>query len=639
MCGITGFIGSYKSFGLEDLKLMNNQIIHRGPDDEGYYTDELNFVALAHRRLSILDLSESGHQPMYSKSKRYIIVYNGEVYNFEEIKVELDSKLKIEWRGHSDTEVILEAIEFFGIDKALNRFNGMFAFALYDTLKKEIYFARDRFGKKPLYYYHQNGVFVFASELKSMVKHPQVTKDISKEALNLYFKLGYIPAPYSIYENIFKLEASTYAKLKLENNELTFFNYYKIDKYDLKISNESEAIETLDSLLEDSVKKRMVSDVEIGSFLSAGIDSSIVTAYMQKNSSYKINTYTVGFDVKDYNEAPRAKEIASYLGTNHHEHYLTQKDIMDVIPDLSNIYDEPFSDFSSLPSVLITKYASENVKVMLSGDGGDELFGGYTRYTLAKKSWSKINSSSINKLLFKISSRIPISTFDNQIIGKMISQYTNRKGFIGDKIAKFFESVSLEEGFLTSSYLLNSPWKNNQIVRNYRSLNFIEDIINHIESLNLNKFEQMMCFDRKLYLSDNNLVKIDRASMANSLEVRSPLLDYRLLEFSNSLDTSLKINNNTGKYILKKVLNKYIPEKLMDMPKTGFSVPMGDWLRNDLKDWAYELLVYGKNNYNDLLDFDLIFKFWNEHQNMKRNFPQQLWSVLMFIMWFQHEEK
>jgi len=393
-----------------------------------------------------------------------------------------------------------------------------------------------------------------------MVKHPQVTKDISKEALNLYFKLGYIPAPYSIYENIFKLEASTYAKLKLENNELTFFNYYKIDEYNLRASNESDAIETLDSLLEDSVKKRMVSDVEIGSFLSAGIDSSIVTAYMQKNSSSNINTYTVGFDVKDYNEAPRAKEIASYLGTNHHEHYLTQKDIMDVIPDLPNIYDEPFSDFSSLPSVLITKYASENVKVMLSGDGGDELFGGYTRYTLAKKSWSKINSSSINKLLFKISSRIPISTFDNQIIGKMISQYTNRKGFIGDKIAKFFESVSLEEGFLTSSYLLNSPWKNNHIVRNYRSLNFIEDIINHIESLNLNKFEQMMCFDRKLYLSDNNLVKIDRASMANSLEVRSPLLDYRLLEFSNSLDTSLKINNNTGKYILKKVLNKYIPE-------------------------------------------------------------------------------
>jgi asparagine synthase (glutamine-hydrolysing) len=638
MCGIIGFIGNYKSFGLEDLKLMNNQIVHRGPDDEGYYIDKINYVALAHRRLSILDLSESGHQPMYSKSKRFIIVYNGEVYNFEEIKVELDSKLKVEWKGHSDTEVILEAIEFYGIEEALKKFNGMFAFTLYDTTKRELYFARDRFGKKPLYYSHQNGVFVFASELKALVKHPQIAKNVSREALNLYFKLGYIPAPYSIYENIFKLGASTYAKLKLENNELTFFNYYKIDEYNLRASNESDAVETLDNLLEDSVKKRMVSDVEIGSFLSAGIDSSIVTAYMQKNSSSNINTYTVGFDVDDYNEAPRAKEIAKHLGTNHHEHYLTQKDVMDVIPSLANIYDEPFSDFSSLPSVLITKYASKKVKVMLSGDGGDELFGGYTRYTLAKKSWSKINSSSINKLLFKIGSKVPISTFDNQIIGKMLSKYTNRKGFVGDKIAKFFESVSLEEGFLTSSYLLNSPWKNNQIVRDCKNSNFIEDIIDNIESLNLNQFEQMMCFDRKLYLTDNNLVKIDRASMANSLEVRSPLLDYRILEFSNSLDTSLKINKNNGKYILKKVLNKYIPEKLMDMPKMGFSVPMGDWLRNDLKDWAYELLVYGKNNYNYLLDFDLIFKFWEEHQNMKRNFPQQLWSVVVFIEWAKNEK-
>lgn len=636
MCGITGFVGYYNNFGKDDLKIMNSQIAYRGPDDEGFYIDELNYVALAHKRLSILDLSPTGHQPMKSKSQRFVIVYNGEIYNFNQIKKELDSDYNIEWDGHSDTEVLLEALEHYGIQKALNKCNGMFAIALYDKKENFLYLARDRHGKKPLYYTSQNGVFVFGSELKSIVKHSSVKKNISVEALDLYFKLGYIPTPYSIYQNIYKLEKSSFLKLEINSNQTSKIKYYTPDSYKPLITTKNEALLKLNDLLEDSVSKRMIADVGVGSFLSAGIDSTIVTSLMQRNSRSKINTYTIGFDVEDYNEAPRAKQIAKHLGTNHHEHYLTQKDVLKVIPELVNIYDEPFSDFSALPSILITKLASKDLKVMLSGDGGDELFGGYSRYFLAKNSWEKVNSSYLSKLLFKVGSEIPLSFYENKIFELLISSYTRRKGFVGDKIGKFFDSISLDSGFLTSYYLLNSVWKNQNIVNIRCPSQLIEKKIKKIEMMNLNYYEQMMYFDRELYLPDSNLVKIDRASMSNSLEVRSPLLDYRILEFSNTLDTSLKISGINGKIVLKQLLNKYVPDELMNMPKTGFSVPMGAWLRNELKGWAYETLSYGRDNCGHLLDFDKIFKHWNDHQDMRRNYGHGIWSVVVFLAWHKN---
>jgi len=638
MCGIVGFIGNYKKFSKTDLVKMNNTIHHRGPDDEGYYIDDVAKVALAHKRLSILDLSTTGHQPMFSQSKRFVIVYNGETYNFNDIKIELEKEKKYNWSGHSDTEIILEAIEYYGIEESLKKFNGMFAFTVFDKLNNIVYLARDRYGKKPLYYTIENNVLIFASELKALKQHSLINTSINKEAIDLYFQLGYIPTPYSIYENIYKLESSSYIKVDLNNiNNFEIKKYYKVNTVTSSIYDKEEALKKLEFLLEDSVQKRMLSDVSIGSFLSAGIDSSIVTSIMQKYSSQKINTYTVGFDTKEYNEAPRAKEIAKYLGTNHNEMYLTQQDVLDIIPKLIEVYDEPFSDFSALPTMLVTQFASQDVKVMLSGDGGDELFAGYTRYSLANDSWNKINSSLFYRYLYKVGCSMPMSIYDNKIFEKLISSYTNRTGFVGDKISKLCNSISLEKGFLSSYYLLNSVWKDESIVRNFKSSNFISNIILDIEKMDLNNYESMMQFDRKLYLIDNNLLKVDRASMSNSLEVRSPLLDYRLFEFSNTLDTSMKIKNKKGKLILKDLMSKYIPSELMDMPKTGFSVPMANWLRNELKDWGYEILVYGKENYADILDFDLIFKYWDEHQMMKRNYPQQLWSVIVMIEWFKND--
>lgn len=638
MCGIVGFFGNYKDFSKDDLIQMNNKIHHRGPDDEGYFIDENLKIALAHKRLSILDLSTAGHQPMSSKSKRFIIVYNGEIYNFNEIKEELEKEKTYNWDGHSDTEVVLEAIEFYGIEKALNKFNGMFALSIVDKKEKVLYLARDRYGKKPLYYTIQNNVLVFASELKALKQHTIVNTSLDKKALDLYFKLGYIPTPYSIYENIYKLESSSYMKVKLDDiNSFEIKKYYKTNEVSSSIYNKEDALKKLEFLLEDSVQLRMISDVSIGSFLSAGIDSSIVTSIMQKHSSKKINTYTVGFDTKEYNEAPRAKEIAKYLGTNHHEMYLTQQDVLGIIPKLIEVYDEPFSDFSALPTMLVTQFASKDVKVMLSGDGGDELFSGYTRYSLANDSWNKINSSVVYKYIYKIGCSLPINIYDNKLSSYLISNYTNRKGFVGDKISKLCNSISLEKGFLTSYYLLNSVWKDESIVKNIQSDSCIGNIISDIEKMGLNNYEAMMQFDRELYLIDNNLVKVDRASMSNSLEVRSPLLDYRLFEFSNTLDTSLKIQNKKGKLILKELMSNYVPSTLMDMPKTGFSVPMADWLRNELKDWGYEILIYGKDNYSDILDFDLIFSYWNNHQLMKRNYPQQLWSVIVLIEWLKND--
>mgnify|MGYP001194696410 CR=1 FL=1 len=645
MCGISGILYSHSHHEVSFIsKLMNQELTHRGPDASGQWIDDNNTVALSHRRLSILGLGIDGNQPMSSKCGRFIIVFNGEIYNFQQIKKQLQlSDLK----SGSDTEVLIEAISKIGITRTLDIANGMFAFAVWDKKNLCMTLARDRMGEKPIYYSIQNNALIFASELKALTKASGFEFKICSKALNLYFQHGYVPAPYSIYKQVNKLLPGHFIEFSQENltnqdslvQSKPFWELRHSLDFKKKVfykNNPQDAIKDLTILLEQSTKKQMVSDVPIGSFLSGGIDSSIITALMQKNSMNPINTFSIGFYDKSFNEAQYAKEVANFLGTNHIEHYVSPDEAYEVIPDLGRIYDEPFADPSQIPTYLVSKIAKQNVTVALSGDGGDELFGGYNRHVFLKmwesfevlpyqmrKLAGKLLNAGQNIKLFNILESADLINFLPNNLNDKVSKISNRLIDIKDS-KELIKSLSKIDNSYQTAINENLIAENTEAFHNF-------------ETYPGSLMEKMTYLDAMKYLPDDILVKVDRASMANSLETRAPFLDYELVNFAFGLPEDLRVRNRNSKWILKQALYKFVPRELIDRPKMGFGVPVGSWINGPLKNWANSLLTEEKLNREGLLNTKLIRDRWLAHQNGSANWDSFLWSVLMFVQWMDSQ--
>jgi asparagine synthase (glutamine-hydrolysing) len=562
MCGICGFYSNSNIFSESDLKKMTFSLAHRGPDAEGFYY--AGSIGMGHRRLSIIDLSSSANQPMISHNGRYVMVYNGEAYNYKEIELDLRlASYDLRLTTTSDSEIILEAFALWG-PEFVNRLNGMFAIAIYDKEEKTIYLFRDRVGVKPLYYFWDGQNFAFASELKSLLKSSFINKNISVNpiAINEYLHLGYIPEPHSIYKNIYKFPAGSFGKLN--NNGFEIKRYWNIDDKisDKLITDENEAKEILKDLLISSVKYRMISDVPFGTFLSGGIDSSLVTAIAQSISPEPVKTFTIGFKEATHDESTYAKAIADYLGTNHHEYILTENDALDLIPDLPGIYDEPFADSSAIPTLLVSKMAKQSVTMTLSGDGGDELFMGYGAYKWAERLDNPF-----------------IKSFRSPIKG-MLSLLSNRY----KRASHLFEKVQQDQIrshiFSQEQYLFSRAEIKNLLKEEYYREFKLDEM--PVLSRQLEASEEQALFDLKYYLKDDLLVKVDRASMHYSLETRVPLLDYRIVEFAFNLHPSLRSRNGLSKYLLKKVLFDFVPAKYFDRQKQGFAVPLQKWMKSGI---------------------------------------------------------
>jgi asparagine synthase (glutamine-hydrolysing) len=643
MCGIAGFLTRNRINFDPVLKEMSDAIYSRGPDSSGQWFDNNNGIGLAHRRLSILDLSKEGVQPMISDSRRFIMVFNGEIYNHLQLRIDLESNFKnIKWRGTSDTETILKCIELLGIDSTFKLLEGMFSIGLWDKKNNDLILCRDRLGEKPLYYGWQGNTFLFSSELKAIKKHPDFNKIIDLNSLSLFFKYNYIPTPYSIYKGISKLTPGTYISINLINKTEKSTKYWdfksvlKNKPFDTNKISSLEITNQLETLLKKNIKDQMLSDVPLGAFLSGGVDSSMVVALMQSISDKPIKTFTIGFDNKNFNEATYAKEIADYLKTDHTELYISPKDALDVVPLLHEIYDEPFADSSQIPTFLVSKLAKEKVTVSLSGDGGDELFAGYNRYILANKIWPIINfipliiRKNIGKALRLISFQYwnNLFLYANKLLPKKYKLMN-----LGDKIHKF--SYLLDSYNISNLYdKIVSFWSiEDNIVKNH---NFKKVENNFFDFECISDIEKMMALDTLTYLPDDILVKVDRAAMSVSLETRVPFLNHKLVEFASKIPLELKLKNNSSKWILKQVLFKYIPKKLIERPKMGFGVPIDSWLRGPLKNWTENLLSEKKLNEQGILNTNIIRKKWDEHLSGKRNWQYHLWGVLMFQAWYEN---
>ncbi|GJL80342.1 MAG: asparagine synthetase B [Nitrospinaceae bacterium] len=594
---------------------------------------------------------------MISAGERYVIAFNGEVYNFSALRQELDSLwekresgIRERWRGHSDTEVMLAAIEQWGIENAVKKFIGMFAFALWDKKDQLLYLVRDRLGIKSLYYGWQGNSFIFGSELKAIKEHPRFEKKINRDAITLLMRYNYIPAPHSIYKGIHKLLPGHILKLSAKENPNTapeshcYWSAREVAENGISnpfTGSEEEAVQQLDSILRDSVKLRMASDVPLGAFLSGGIDSSTVVALMHAQSTQPVKTFSIGFYEEGYNEAQYAREIAKYLGTDHTELYVAPEQAMAVIPRMPTLYDEPFSDSSQIPTFLVSQLAKKHVTVSLSGDGGDELFWGYDRYNVGRKLWKMIGwmPAGGRKLLGQFISSIPESTFD-QCLGWLYPAMNKNAHFksIGRKLHSM--SRVLETGTSNSLYFrLISHWKEPEsLVIGATEPTTV--LSNGNPSGKISDFSQKMMFlDTITYLPDDILTKVDRASMGVSLEARVPLLDHRVVEFAWRVPLDMKLKKGQVKPLLKQVLFKYVPKELIERPKKGFSVPVGSWLKGPLKEWAEELLCERRLREEGFFDPAPIRKIWAEHLAGGSGWKLHLWDVLMFQAWLENQNQ
>lgn len=624
------------------VRSMVAAIRYRGPDDSGVWCDERAGIGLGHARLSILDLSPEGHQPMVSVSGRYVIVFNGEVYNFAELRSELEI-VGQKFRGHSDTEIMLAAFEEWGIEKAVPRFVGMFAFALWDRHTRTLTLGRDRLGEKPLYYGWQGETFLFGSELKALRAHPAFMAEVDRNALALLLRHNYIPAPYSIYQGISKLLPGCLLTVSLSQRNPRIAPYWS-GKQAIEAGvthpfegSESTAVSALEALLKDAVGQQMVADVPLGAFLSGGVDSSTVVALMQAQSSRPVKTFTVGFHEEGYDEAPHAKSVARHLGTEHTELYVMPKEAMSVIPRLPALYDEPFSDSSQIPTFLVSELARRHVTVSLSGDGGDELFGGYNRYFWATNIWRRVGwaPQPMRSALAGALMALPPSAWNGVFMS--LSRFLPvgwRYANPGDKLHKLAEVLAVrtpEEIYLG----LVSHWKQpTEVVRGSHEPPTV--LTDPARWADLPDFEQrMMYLDQMTYLPDDILTKVDRAAMGVSLETRVPFLDHRVVEFAWSLPLSMKIRHGQGKWLLRQVLYRHVPKELMERPKMGFGVPIDMWLRGPLKGWAEELLDEARLQREGYFNPRPIRRKWAEHLTGRRNWSYYLWDVLMFQAWLE----
>ena len=615
MCGIAGFIDFNKKTDFNILKKMTDVLYHRGPDDSGYsfYHRQNYHIGLGHRRLSILDLSKYGHQPM--KFDNLEIVYNGEVYNFKEIRCELE-KYGYTFESNSDTEVILKAYHKWGIE-TVHKFNGMFAIAIYDKKEEKLVLIRDRAGVKPLYYYFKDNLLMFASELKSFHQNYNFKKEIDLNVVSQYLQFGYILEPYSIFKNTYKLKAGHYLKFSLKNKQMDIEKYWDvIDYYNkpkLQIS-EDEVIKETEKLLKSAFNYRMIADVPVGVFLSGGYDSSIVTAILQKNSTEKLKTFTIGFYEEKYNEANYAKEVAKYLRTDHTEYYCTQKEALDIVPTLSEVYDEPFADQSVIPTILVSKLAKQSVTVSLSADGGDEIFGGYNKY---------LTNLEMKSRIFKL-----LKIFGKNNL-ESIAYSLQKKGIIKDKffinkIAKLAYEENIELQKLISYF--TTPLQIQKLIGSCQNLDTNFDKIDEVKDTHFNK---MFAIDYKTYMIDDVLHKVDRATMSVSLEGREPLLDYRIIEFVAQLPDRYKIKDGEKKWLLKQITHKYIPKEIMDRPKMGFGVPIEKWLKNELK-----YLIEDFFELDSILDKKELSEIKSLFFQNRVNY-QMILNILIFQMWWK----
>ena len=654
MCGIAGIFGQSSDGLLEgQVNKMIMSLVHRGPDDSGIWINKDNTLALGHRRLTIIDLSKAGHQPMQSSCGTFVMSFNGEIYNHRELRRELNSQYtSIRWKGTSDTETILEGFSHWGINKTVEKMVGMFALAVWDNSKEKLYLTRDRIGEKPLYFGWSQGKFIFGSELKAIKNSPGFRQEIDRDSLCLFLRHCYVPSPRSIYKDIYKLQPGYILDLSLkdtlnapkqgyllENLNLRQYWSYK-DKVEEGLGNlikeEKESLKLLEETLRDSIELQSIADVPLGCFLSGGIDSSLIVSLMQTNSEVPIHSYSIGFKESDYDEAIYAKEIAKHLGTKHTELYVSANDALEVVPKLPQLYDEPFADSSQIPTHLVSKMARDHVKVALSGDAGDELFGGYNRHVKAPFLWQIMSScpKNLRSSLSKIITLFP-SSFLNQL-GKVIPG-SYKTSFLGHKLHRFAERLNSvnNEDDLYFSFI--SEWTNpEQIVLNSKEpKSFL-----HEKNLwpKMNSFqERMMFLDSMTYLPDDILVKVDRASMGVSLETRAPFLDHRVVELAARIPIEQKINNGKGKQILRKILYQYVPRELIERPKQGFGIPLGDWLRGPLKDWAEDMLNQDKLENEGFFSPSIVRKTWREHLKGKRNWEHKIWNLLMFQSWLDSQ--
>lgn len=653
MCGLTGFWqpgGCAHDEAAETARRMADALVHRGPDDAGVWVDAAAGVALGHRRLAILDLSPAGHQPMVSASGRYVIAFNGEIYNHLELRAELEkvgagTTASLSFRGHSDTETLLATIEAWGIEETLRRCVGMFALALWDRQARTLTLARDRLGEKPLYYGWQDGVFLFGSELKALRAHPTFVGDIDRGALALFFRHNYVPAPYSIYQGIHKLPPGTYltvtepqARARQMGEPVAYWSFAQAVAEGQRApfaGTDAEAVDEAERLLRQAVAAQMVADVPLGAFLSGGIDSSTVVALMQAQSSRPVKTFTIGFHEGEYNEAQHAAAVARHLGTDHTELYVTPEQAMAVIPRLPTLYDEPFADSSQIPTYLVAQLARQHVTVSLSGDGGDELFGGYNRYFWAQTLWRRLGWMPRTLRTAAAGALTAVSPAGwNRLFGLAGALVPRRLRYAnpGDKVHKL-AAVLATQGPEAIYHRLVSHWDAPQtlVLGASEPSTVLTDAARWPPVRDFR--ERMMALDTLSYLPDDILVKVDRAAMGVSLETRVPLLDHRVVEFAWRLPLSMKIRAVQGKWLLRQVLYRYVPQTMIERPKMSFGVPIDHWLRGPLRDWAEDLLDEQRLREAGYLDPAPVRRLWAEHLSGARNWQYHLWDVLMWEAW------